>query len=157
MRCPFCSEVVDRVFDSRSARDHREIRRRRECLECGRRFTTREKMEEILPKIVKRDKRREEYDRLKIEHSLQKACAKRPVSEDELQLLVDNVEHALQEVSEAEISTDFVGLKALEGLVLLDKLAAARFASVFRSFESAEDYEEFFASLQKKDLSLIHI
>ena len=151
MRCPFCSEVVERGIDSRSARDHREIRRRRECLECGRRFTTRERMEEILPKIVKRDKRREEYDRLKIEHSLQKACAKRPVSEDELQLLVDNVEHALQEVSEAEISTDFVGLRVLDGLVLLDKLAAARFASVFRSFESAEDYEEFFASLQKKD------
>ena len=151
MRCPFCSEVVDRVIDSRSARDHREIRRRRECLECGRRFTTRERMEEILPKIVKRDKRREEYDRVKIEHSLQKACAKRPVSEDELQLLVDNVEHALQEVSEAEISTDFVGLRVLDGLVRLDKLAAARFASVFRSFESAEDYEEFFASSQKKD------
>ena len=151
MRCPYCNHEEDRVVDSRSCREGMAIRRRRECLECGRRFTTRERMEEILPKIVKRDKRREEYDRLKIEHSLQKACAKRPVSEDELQLLVDNVEHALQEVSEAEISTDFVGLRVLDGLVLLDKLAAARFASVFRSFESAEDYEEFFASLQKKD------
>ena len=100
--------------------------------------------------MVKRDQRREEYDRGKLEHSLQMACAKRPVSENELQLLVDRVERDLQEVGEAEVSTEMVGVRVLEELVQLDRLAAARFASVFRGFESAEDYAAFFASVEAK-------
>ena len=142
--------MVNRVIDSRLTRDGREIRRRRECLECARRFTTRERLEEVLPKMVKRDQRREEYDRKKLEQSLQMACAKRPVSENELQLLVDRVERDLQETGEAEVSTETVGVRVLDELMQLDRLAAARFASVFRAFESAEDYAAFFSSAEAK-------
>jgi transcriptional repressor NrdR len=147
MRCPFCGEVNNRVIDSRLTRDSLEIRRRRECDECARRFTTRERIEEIQPKIVKRDERREEYDRAKLEHSIQKACVKRPVSEHAVQRLVDRVERLLAETGEAEVSTEFVGRLVLEELMILDPIAAARFASVFQCFESADDYAEFFASM----------
>jgi transcriptional repressor NrdR len=147
MRCPFCGEVSNRVIDSRLTRDSQEIRRRRECDECTRRFTTRERIEEIQPKIIKRDERREEYHRAKLEHSIQKACAKRPVSEHAIQRLVDRVEKLLQETGEAEVSTEFVGQLVLEELMVLDRMAAARFASVFQRFGSADDYAEFFASM----------
>ncbi len=100
--------------------------------------------------MVKRDQRREEYDRNKLEHSLQMACAKRPVSENELQLLVDRVERQLQEVGDAEVATALVGDCVLDGLIELDRLAAARFASVFRGFDSADDYAAFFASIERK-------
>jgi transcriptional repressor NrdR len=148
MRCPFCGEVSNRVIDSRLTRDSQEIRRRRECDECARRFTTRERIEEIQPKIVKRDERREEYERAKLEHSVQKACAKRPVSEHAVQRLVDRVERLLPEAGEAEVSTDYVGRLVLEELMVLDPMAAARFASVFQRFGSAQDYVEFFASME---------
>lgn len=147
MRCPFCGEVSNRVIDSRLTRDAQEVRRRRECDECARRFTTRERVEQIEPKIVKRDERREEYDRAKLEQSIQKACAKRPVSENAVQRLVDRVERLLPETGEAEVSTEFVGQLVLEELIALDPMAAARFASVFRRFEDAEDYAAFFASM----------
>jgi len=147
MRCPFCGEASNRVIDSRLTRDSQEIRRRRECDECNRRFTTRERIEEIQPKIVKRDERREEYDRAKLEHSIQKACAKRPVSEHAVQRLVDRVERLLPETGEAEVSTEFVGRLVLDELMILDPMAAARFAAVFKRFESADDYSEFFASM----------
>ena len=108
MRCPFCGEVSNRVIDSRLTRDSQEVRRRRECLECQRRFTTRERVEEVWPRIIKRDERREEYARGKLEHSIQKACAKRPVSEHAVQRLVDRVERLLPETGEAEVSTEYV-------------------------------------------------
>jgi transcriptional repressor NrdR len=144
MRCPFCGHVENRVIDSRLTRESREIRRRRECAECTRRFTTRERIDEVLPKIIKRDERREEYDRAKLERGLEKACVKRPISENALQLLLDRVERRLQESSEAELSTGQVGEMVLEQLLDLDAVAAARFASVFRRFESAADWETFF-------------
>ena len=147
MRCPFCGEVSNRVIDSRLTRDSQEIRRRRECDECTRRFTTRERIEEIQPKIIKRDERREEYDRAKLEHSIRKACAKRPVSERAVQRLVDRIERLLPETGEAEVSTEFVGRLILEELTILDPMAAARFASVFQRFASADDYAEFFAAM----------
>ena len=147
MRCPFCGEVSNRVIDSRLTRDSQEIRRRRECDECTRRFTTRERIEEIQPKIIKRDERREEYDRAKLGHSIQKACAKRPVSEHAVQRLIDRIERLLPETGEAEVSTEFVGRLILEELMVLDPMAAARFASVFRRFESADEYAEFFAAM----------
>ncbi len=145
MRCPFCGNATNRVIDSRLSRESQEIRRRRECLECGRRFTTRERVEEVLPKIIKRDERREEYDRAKLEHSIQKACAKRRISENRIQQLADRIEKLLQETGEAEVSTTFVGDRVLGELVAIDRIAAARYASVFRRFESAEDYAAFFA------------
>lgn len=144
MRCPYCGDVENRVIDSRLGRDGEEIRRRRECAECARRFTTRERVDLQMPKIIKRDERREDYKRDKLEGSIQKACAKRPVSENGIQTLVDRVERSLQETTEAEVPTAFLGDAVLAELVRLDGMAAARFASVFRRFERAEDYERFF-------------
>jgi transcriptional repressor NrdR len=147
MRCPFCRCTSNRVIDSREARDGEEIRRRRECDECARRFTTRERLDDVLPKIVKRDERREEYDRAKLEHGIQKACVKRPISVNAIQRLVDRVERRLSEAGEAELSSDRLGGIVLTELSALDPLAAARFASVFRDFKTAADYDAFFASL----------
>jgi transcriptional repressor NrdR len=138
------------VIDSRLGRDGSEIRRRRECLECGRRFTTRERVEEVLPKVVKRDERREDFWREKILVAVRKACEKRPVSADDLDRLVDRVERGAQELGEKEISTRAIGERVLAELVELDTLAAARFASVFRNFENADDYAAFFRDLEKK-------
>ena len=149
MRCPYCADSSNRVIDSRLGRDGSEIRRRRECLECGRRFTTRERVEEVLPKVVKRDERREDFWREKILVAVRKACEKRPVSADALDRLVDRVERSAQELGEKEISTRAIGERVLAELVELDALAAARFASVFRSFENASDYAEFFRDLGK--------
>lgn len=151
MRCPFCNDSSNRVIDSRLSREGQEIRRRRECEECGRRFTTRERVEEVVPKIIKRDERREEYDRAKLEHSIQKACAKRPVSEVAVQRLVDRVERRLAETGEAEVATSVVGDTVLAELIALDRMAASRFASVFRGFKSAADYSAFFAELGEVD------
>jgi transcriptional repressor NrdR len=132
------------VVDSRLGRDEAEIRRRRECLECGRRFTTRERVEDVLPKIVKRDERREDFDRRKLLNSVEKACAKRPVSIDALERLADRIEKRLQETGQTEIASERVGEWVLEDLVAVDLMSAARFASVFRGFERASDYVEFF-------------
>ena len=147
MHCPFCNDPSNRVIDSRLTREGQEIRRRRECDECGRRFTTRERIDVLVPKIIKRDERREEYDRAKLEHSIQKACVKRPISENAIQRVVDRVERRLGETGEAEVESDLIGDLMLEELTALDPLAAARFASVFRDFTSAEDYDAFFATL----------
>ena len=137
------------MIDSRLGRDGSEIRRRRECAECGRRFTTRERVEMVLPKVVKRDERREDFWREKIALSVRKACEKRPVSEDDLQRLVDRVERSAQELGEKEVGTEFIGERVMEELVQVDTLAAARFASVFRNFQNAEDYAVFFRDLEK--------
>ena len=149
VRCPYCSDPSNKVIDSRLGRDGSEIRRRRECLECGRRFTTRERVEEVLPKVVKRDERREDFWREKILVAVRKACEKRPVSADALDRLVDRVERSAQELGEKEVSTRAIGERVLAELVELDTLAAARFASVFRNFENAGDYEAFFRDLGK--------
>ena len=150
MRCPFCNCTSNRVVDSRETQGGEEIRRRRECDECQRRFTTRERLDEVMPKIVKGDERREEYDRAKLEHGIQKACVKRPISENAIQRLVDRVERRLGEMGEAEVSSDRLGELVLAELVTLDPLAAARFASVFRDFKTAADYDAFFASLDEE-------
>lgn len=136
------------MIDSRLARDGTEIRRRRECGECDRRFTTRERVDEVMPKVCKRDERREEFRREKLLAAVQKACEKRPVSADAVERLVDRVERHLQELGEKEVSSQVVGERVMEELKQLDELAAARFASVFRDFQGAEDYAEFFASIE---------
>lgn len=150
MRCPFCSDETNRVIDSRLGRDGAEIRRRRECLECGQRFTTRERVEEVLPKVVKRDERREEFSRDKLLAGVRRACDKRPVSSDELERLVDRVERAAQERGDKELSSRFVGERVLDELVRIDVLAAARFASVFLDFQNAKDYAEFFETASRR-------
>ena len=140
------------MIDSRLARDGAEIRRRRECTECGRRFTTRERLEEVLPKVVKHDERREEYRREKVLAGVQRACEKRPVSADDLERVADRVERHVQDLGGREVTSRVIGDRVLEELVALDTLAAARFASVFNSFENAEDYAVFFAKIQKVEL-----
>jgi len=149
VRCPFCSDESNRVIDSRLGRDGTEIRRRRECEECGRRFTTRERVEEIMPRIVKRDGRREEYDRGKLRAGIQRACSKRPISENAIERLLDRLERRLQEGSEREMQSRVLGERVLGELSALDPMAAGRFASVFLNFEKAEDYARFFGSLAR--------
>jgi transcriptional repressor NrdR len=138
---------VNKVIDSRLGRDGAEIRRRRECLECGRRFTTRERVEEVLPKVIKQDGRREEFQREKLVAAIGKACEKRPVSADEIEKLVDRLERAAQDFGQKEVESAWVGERVMEQLVQIDTLAAARFASVFHNFQNAEDYAAFFASI----------
>jgi transcriptional repressor NrdR len=150
VRCPFCGDESNRVIDSRLGRDGTEIRRRRECEECGRRFTTRERIEEIMPRIVKRDGRREEYDRGKLRAGIQHACSKRPISENAIERLLDRLERRLQEGNEREMQSRVLGERVLEELSTLDPMAAARFASVFSSFEKAEDYARFFESVARR-------
>ena len=147
MRCPYCADSTNRVIDSRITRDGAEIRRRRLCVECEGRFTTRERVEEVFPKIVKHDERREDYSREKIFVAIRKACEKRPVSEDALEQLVDRVERSALELGAKEVSTRFIGERVLDELVGVDTLAAARYASVFHNFQNADDYEEFFREL----------
>jgi len=148
VRCPYCSDEANRVIDSRLGRDGAEIRRRRECIECGRRFTTRERVEEIYPKICKRDERREDYERQKLVLGIQKACEKRAVSVDAIERLADRVERHLQELGEKEVSTALIGERVMEELKRIDPVAAARFASVFRNFQGVDDYTAFFAELE---------
>jgi len=147
LRCPYCGDDGHRVIDSRVAKGLSEIRRRRECEECGRRFTTRERVEETLPKVKKRDARREEYDRTKLMRGLESACVKRPVAADAVERLVERVERRLQESGAAEVSSEEIGERLLEGLIAIDTIAAVRFASVFRNFETTEDYAAFFEGL----------
>ncbi len=147
MQCPYCADDGNRVIDSRLARDGTEIRRRRECDECGRRFTTRERVEETLPRIIKRDSRREEYDRAKLLRGIEHACVKRPVSAEAVERLVERVERELQESGEREVTSDYLGRRALQELSAIDVLAAVRFASVFLDFSSPSDYEAFFSEL----------
>ncbi len=146
MRCPYCNDENNRVIDSRLTREGQEIRRRRECDECGRRFTTRERVEELVPKIVKRDERREEFSRAKLEQSIQKAVVKRPISENAIQNMLDRIERRLAETGESEVTTREVGERVLEELIAIDAIAASRFASVFQDWKSPADYEAFFAS-----------
>ena len=149
MRCPYCFDSANRVIDSRLGRNGNEIRRRRECLECERRFTTRERVEEVFPKVVKRDERREDYQRQKLLTAVQKACEKRPVSASALDQLVDRVERHVQELGEKEVTSGLIGQRMMEELVGLDHLAAARFASVFLDFQGADDYRRFFESVER--------
>ncbi len=149
MRCPYCFDSANRVIDSRLGRNGNEIRRRRECLECERRFTTRERVEEVFPKVVKRDERREDYQRHKLQTAVQKACEKRPVSASALDQLVDRVERHVQELGEKEVTSGLIGRRMMIELLGLDHLAAARFASVFLDFQGADDYREFFESIER--------
>ena len=148
MRCPYCGDDASRVVDTRVASGGEEIRRRRECEECGRRFTTRERTELVLPRIIKRDERREDYLREKLLRGIEHACVKRPVPTDAVERVVDRVERWLQETGEKEVASERVGDKVMEELTLLDALAAVRFASVFRDFQSTDAYAAFFESVE---------
>lgn len=145
MRCPYCGHLEDRVVDSREAQDGQATRRRRECAGCTRRFTTYERIEEILPQVVKKDGRREPFDRRKIVEGVKSACQKRPVSAEQVEALVTAVERHLQELGEKEIKSSVIGEAVMSRLRSLDEVAYVRFASVYRAFR---DVAEFMAELQ---------
>lgn len=145
MKCPFCAHVNDKVVDSRESGNGDAIRRRRECLECGRRFTSYERIEEIPFFVIKKDGRREPFDRTKLLSGLIRACEKRPVSAKALQTIVEEVEQMVMDSSEREIEAVAVGERVMDRLRELDKVAYVRFASVYRQFE---DVEEFMSELR---------
>jgi transcriptional repressor NrdR len=140
MRCPWCGHLEDRVVDSREAQDGQATRRRRECLGCARRFTTYERIEDVLPQVVKKDGRREAFDRAKIVEGVATACQKRPVSAEQIEALVSGVERQLQETGEREIRTAAIGEAVMLRLRKLDEVAYVRFASVYRAFRDAAEF-----------------
>ena len=140
MRCPSCKKTEDKVIDSRSSGDETTIRRRRECLKCGRRFTTYERVEETPLLVVKKDQRRETYDRMKALAGIQKACEKRPVSAQDQEAIVDRLEKMLGEKYEREVSSSVVGEFVMEELAKLDQVAYVRFASVYRQFKDINHF-----------------
>jgi transcriptional repressor NrdR len=149
MKCPHCDHLESKVLDSRLSKEMDTIRRRRECLKCGKRFSTAERMEEGLPLVIKKDDRREVFDRIKILNGLKKACEKRPISITNLEKIVSRIEYNLLEKGDHEISASEIGEMVMEELRKLDEVAYVRFASVYRQFR---DINEFMSEL--KDLLL---
>jgi transcriptional repressor NrdR len=145
MKCPFCGNLGDKVVDSRETKDGEAIRRRRECLKCKRRFTSYERIEQIPYMVIKKDGRRENFDRKKILNGLLKACEKRPVKVNDLEKIVDEIEAMLHQGSEREINTERIGAHIMNRLKNLDKVAYVRFASVYRQFK---DVNEFLSELK---------
>jgi transcriptional repressor NrdR len=141
MKCPACGFPKDKVIDSRLSKDGQAIRRRRECLQCRRRYTTYEYIESSLM-IVKKDGRREPFDRQKILSGLRKACEKRPIGIDMLERLVDNIENEIQAQGHSEVQAPLIGEMVMNALQKLDGVAYVRFASVYRSFREASDFAE---------------
>jgi transcriptional repressor NrdR len=145
MKCPFCAHLEDKVVDSRESREGEVIRRRRECLACGKRFTSYERIDQIPHLVVKKDGRRERFDREKVLAGLLKACEKRPVAVKTLEMIADKVESMVQESPDREVPTTEVGEFLMERLRELDKVAFVRFASVYRDFK---DVDAFMATLK---------
>jgi len=151
MKCPFCANGENKVIDSRLSRDSNAIRRRRECLACGRRFTTYEFVEGVLPTVVKKDGRREPFDRTKILAGIKKACEKRPISTDSIEKIVENVERASQEYQDKEIESAAVGALVMKELHELDGVAYVRFASVYRQFRDVMEFVDELKDFLKAD------
>lgn len=149
MNCPFCGHKEDRVVDSRESREGDLIRRRRQCLKCERRFTSYERIDEVPYMVVKKDGRREKFDRQKVLTGLLKACEKRPVSMPKLAEIVDEVEAKLVESAEREINTTEIGEVLMARLKSLDKIAYVRFASVYRDFQDVEAFLNELKNLMK--------
>jgi transcriptional repressor NrdR len=145
MKCPYCTNINNKVIDSRLSKDGRTIRRRRECLECERRFTTYEKLEEVLPMVIKRDGRREPFNRDKIIVGINMACQKRPISITKIEDFVDSLELYFQELGKKEVESTEVGERVINRLKEWDEVAYVRFASVYRQFK---DINEFMAELE---------
>jgi transcriptional repressor NrdR len=140
MKCPACGTIDDRVIDSRLGKDNTVIRRRRQCLNCKKRFTTYERIDEILPYVIKKDGRRETFDRRKIVEGMRRACEKRPVSIDRIEAVADSIEQELMERPEKEISVSYIGERVMEALQFMDDVAYVRFASVYRSFRDIDEF-----------------
>ena len=151
MRCPYCGHLEDRVVDSREAQEGQATRRRRECLGCSRRFTTYERIEDVLPQVVKKDGRREAFSREKIVEGIATACQKRPVSAEQIEALVSGVERQVQELGEREIRSTVIGEAVMRRLRELDEVAYVRFASVYRAFRDVGEFMTELAGLAKKE------
>jgi transcriptional repressor NrdR len=139
MKCPFCGNLEDKVIDSRTSREGNAIRRRRECLKCGKRFTSYERVEDIIPMVVKKDGRREPYERSKVLTGLKKACEKRPIGMETLETITDSIEKKLIGLNVKEIPSTWVGEEVMSSLRELDKVAYVRFASVYRQFKDINE------------------
>lgn len=150
MKCPFCANPDSKVVDSRPDKGGATIRRRRECELCAKRFTTYERVEEILPQVCKKDGRRESFDRLKLVGGIKKACEKRPISMDSIERLVDRLETKLHEAPDKEISSTSIGEWVMQELQELDEVAYVRFASVYRSFRDIGEFMQELQELLKK-------
>jgi len=146
MNCPFCRHADTRVVDSRLGKEGNNVRRRRECSICERRFTTYERVEEILPWVIKKDGRREAFDRSKIISGMQRACEKRLVSVEQIEALVDQLERKFQECADKELPASLIGEAVMDALREVDEVAYVRFASVYRQFK---DINEFMAELNE--------
>ncbi len=142
MKCPYCGHFENRVVDSRLNKESTITRRRRLCESCARRFTTYERLEVTMPMLIKKDGRRESWDRLKVVEGLKKACEKRPVSMAQIEEFVDQVERELQDIGEREIPIAVIGGKVMEGLRQIDDVAYIRFASVYRQFKDLNEFME---------------
>ena len=149
MKCPFCAELDNKVIDSRLGKDSRSIRRRRECIVCGRRFTTYEKLENVLPVVVKKDHSREPFDRDKIISGITIACRKRPISTIQIDEFADAIENFFQETGRKEISSSEIGEKVIEKLKEWDEVAYVRFASVYRQFRDISEFMDELENMKK--------
>ena len=150
MRCPFCSHLDDKVVDSRTIKEGELIRRRRECLACSRRYTTYERIEEIPLMVVKKDGRREPFDRAKIVIGMLKACEKRPVSVEHLESVVDRIEAKISSSLAKEVNSEKLGQMIMDALRELDEVAYVRFASVYRSFKDIDEFMDVLSQLYGK-------
>lgn len=142
MKCPYCGDLESKVLDSRVSKELDSIKRKRECLKCGKRFSTTERVEEGLPMVIKKDGRREAFDRTKILNGLKKACEKRPVSIASIERIVSRIEYNLLERGEREISAKDIGEMVMDELKKLDEIAYVRFASVYRQFKDINEFME---------------
>jgi transcriptional repressor NrdR len=140
MKCPFCTHMENKVIDSRLSKDGQVIRRRRECNDCGKRFTTYERIEEVLPMVVKSDGRREPFERGKVVAGIRAACEKRAVPLAEIERIVDDIEKQLQETGEKEVDSSTIGEEVLVRLAQIDDVAYIRYASIFRSFADIDEF-----------------
>jgi transcriptional repressor NrdR len=150
MKCPYCNEDETKVIDSRPADDNCSIRRRRQCEKCGRRFTTYEKLETMPLMVIKKDNSRETYDRSKIESGVIRSCHKRPVSTQQIDSMIDEIENQIFNLEEREVSTTMIGEMVMERLKELDEVAYVRFASVYREFKDVNTFMEELGKLLKK-------
>lgn len=140
MKCPVCGHIDDRVIDSRLGKENTVIRRRRECLQCNKRFTTYERIEDVLPLVIKKDERREPFDRRKIIEGMRRACQKRPIRTEDIEAVAESIEQELMESPEKEIESSKIGRRVMNALQDMDHVAYVRFASVYRSFATIEEF-----------------
>lgn len=150
MKCPFCAHPDDKVVDSRTIKEGELIRRRRECLQCTKRFTTYERIEEIPLMVVKKDGRREPFDRSKIVIGILKACEKRPVGIEQIEDMVDRLEKALNSSMEKEVSAETIGAMVMDELRHLDEVAYVRFASVYRQFKDIDEFMDVLKTMYRE-------